>query len=132
MILDLVLAAGVHWSLFSSLSVIFEDYSLLWNVLAAVLGGLFIALIIIVTKGKGMGGGDLKLVVLMGLLLGVQKLIIAMYIAVITGSIIGVIWGAIKGKIIGFKIPFALFLSTGFIAAFLWGEALWGRFWGSF
>lgn len=127
-ILDLILAVGMHLDLFTSLLAIFENFNILWNVVTAVLGSLFIAFIIILTQGKGMGGGDLKLVFLMGLLLGVKKFIIAMYIAVILGSIVGVLWGFYKRKIRGLKIPFALFLSMGAILAFLWGEEIWSLF----
>jgi prepilin signal peptidase PulO-like enzyme (type II secretory pathway) len=71
-----------------------------------------------------MGGGDLKLMVLMGLLLGPAKLFVAAYSAVILGSVAGVIWGIRKGKIKGLKIPFALFLSIGTVIAIVWGERI--------
>ena len=77
-----------------------------------------------------MGGGDLKLLVFMGLFLGWKKLILAFYIAVILGSIIGLIWGMKVGKVKGLKVPFALFLSVGAIIAFLCGDGVWRVLWG--
>ena len=130
--LDLILAVTMHLSPSHGVLVFFEDFHLLWNITAGVLGGLFIISIIVITKGKGMGGGDLKLVILMGLLLGPKKFIIAMYIAVISGSVGGVIWGLYKGKLKGLRIPFGLFLSFGAIIAFLIGMEVWRLFFGSF
>ncbi|MBU0975951.1 MAG: prepilin peptidase [Patescibacteria group bacterium] len=129
LLFNILIAAGMHLDLFPAVSSLLQDFSILWNVLFALLGALFIASIIIVTKGKGMGGGDLKLVFLMGLVLGWQKLIFAIYAAVILGAIAGLIWGALKGKIKGLKIPFGLFLSIGTIISFLVGDVVWEWFW---
>ncbi len=101
---------------------LWSSYSLLWNIVSGVSGGAFIALIIFLTKGKGMGGGDLKLVVYMGLILGLKGLIVAFYIAVISGSIIGILWGIKKKRLKGLKLPFALFLSFGAIISFFYAD----------
>lgn len=122
---NIILAVTMHFDICPICYTLFEDYSLLWNIAGGVAGSLFIALIIIVTKGEGMGGGDLKLVCLMGLILGVKKLIIAMYLAVLLGSVLGIIWGIKKGKIRGLKLPFALFLSIGTVISFLYGMDIW-------
>ncbi|MDD3647997.1 MAG: prepilin peptidase [Candidatus Dojkabacteria bacterium] len=126
---NMIVAAVMHLNLFSSVWLIIGEFSILWNILSAILGALFIAAIIIVTKGKGMGGGDMKLVFLMGLILGWKNLIFAMYAAVILGSVGGLMWGAFAGRIKGLKIPFGLFLSLGTIIAFLFGEDVWEWFW---
>ena len=99
---------------------IWGDFNLLWNIVSGALGGVFIALLIYITKGKGMGGGDLKLLVYMGLILGVKRLLVAFYAAIILGSILGIAYGMYKGKIKGLRLPFALFLSIGFIISFFW------------
>ncbi|MBN2015740.1 prepilin peptidase [Candidatus Dojkabacteria bacterium] len=124
----LFVALGMHFKPHLDVFLVFEDVSLVWNFVAALIGGSFIALLIIITRGKGMGGGDLKLLVFMGLILGLKKLVIAFYIAIITGSILGISWGALKGKIRGLKLPFALFLSLGSIIAFLWGSDIYWWF----
>ena len=101
MILPLILYASIY-NLFLAVIMhlypstiffhIWGDFNLLWDTVSGVGGGLFIAFIIFITKGKGMGGGDLKLVVYMGLILGLTRLIVAFYIAVISGSILGILW----------------------------------------
>jgi leader peptidase (prepilin peptidase)/N-methyltransferase len=125
---NIILTAVMHLNICPICHTFFEDYNILWNIAGGLAGSLFIALIIIVTKGKGMGGGDLKLVFLMGLILGVKKLIIALYLAVLLGSVLGIIWGIKKGKIRGLKLPFALFLSIGTIISLMYGMDLWNWF----
>ena len=128
---NIFLAVTMHLNPDLLLFDMFPDYSFLWNIASALLGGLFFALIILFTKGKGMGGGDLKLIVLMGLILGPQKLIIAFYISVIVGSIVGILWGVSKGKLKGLKIPFGLFLSIGAVISFLYGNEIWNILFGT-
>lgn len=101
---------------------IWGGHNLVHSLLAGFLGGLFIFMLIVFTKGKGMGGGDLKLIVFMGLLLGLGKFLVAFFIAVLTGSIAGIAWGAYKRKIKGQVLPFALFLSLGAVLAIFVGE----------
>lgn len=122
--LNVIFTVGMQRTQNSPFFDIWPSISISWNVLSGLVGGGFIASIILLTRGKGMGGGDLKLVVLMGLLLGPKGLFVAMYSAVILGSVAGVLWGLKKGKIKGLKVPFALFLSIGTIVAFIWGERI--------
>lgn len=98
--------------------------SLTGGIIAAASLGLFFGLIIILTKGKGMGGGDLKLGIFMGLALGFSLSMLALMISFITGSIVGILLVALKKKKINQTIPFGPFLSLGGIAAVLFGSKL--------
>jgi len=132
LVINLLIAAAMHFYPDIHRESLIISTNVAWNMLAGFMGAVFIAFIIIITKGKGMGGGDLKLVAVMGLLLGMKNLIIALYIAVILGSIGGILWGLHKGRIKGLTIPFGLFLSIGSILSFLLGEVLWDYFFGGF
>lgn len=81
---------------------------------------LFFFLIILTTKGRGMGVGDLKLAILLGLFLGFPKIFFALYMAFLTGAVVGIIlilWR--KKKLRGSTIPFGPFLILGtFISLF--------------
>ena len=79
----------------------------------AFLGGLHL-----ITKGKGMGLGDVKLALFMGLLLGGRGLIIAFYVAFIAGAIVGVVMLAFNKKKLKSPIPFGPFLFLGVLVAF--------------
>ncbi|MDP4009407.1 MAG: prepilin peptidase [Candidatus Shapirobacteria bacterium] len=59
------------------------------NVLAGAGAGAFLGLLYLVTKGRGMGMGDVKLAVFMGLFLSYPKIILAFYIAFVVGAVVG-------------------------------------------
>ncbi len=79
------------------------------NIIFAIIGGVFFGLIILLTKGRGMGMGDMKFGILMGLILG-GKLIAALYLAFVSGAIIGVLLILLKKKSLKSKLPFGPFL----------------------
>jgi prepilin signal peptidase PulO-like enzyme (type II secretory pathway) len=85
---------------------------------------LFLFLIWAVTRGRGMGLGDVKLAFLMGLVLGFPKVVVAFYLAFLTGAIIGVILILVKKARFGQKIAFGPFLAAATVVTFLWGEKI--------
>jgi len=92
--------------------------------------GLFLALVAL-TRGKGMGMGDVKLVALMGLVLGWPKILVALYLAFLTGAIVGVILILLGKKRFGEHIPFGPFLTTATWIGLLWGGQIlaWSQAW---
>jgi len=80
------------------------------NIIFAIIGGVFFGLIILLTKGRGMGMGDMKFGVLMGLILG-SKLIMALYLAFVFGAIVGILLIFLKKKSLKSKLPFGPFLA---------------------
>jgi len=98
---------------------------LLFNFLpAAFTAGIFFLMIFLISRGKWLGFGDVKLVFLMGLLLGFPNILVALFLAFFFGAIIGIgliIFGKKKLKS---EIPFGPFLITGTFIAMLWGEEL--------
>lgn len=84
----------------------------------------FLFLIYIVTKGRGMGFGDVKFAFLMGLVLSWPKIVIAFYFAFLTGALIGVILILGKKAKFGQKVAFGPFLVFSTLVAFLWGERI--------
>jgi len=57
--------------------------------LSAIGSSLFLLILNLITRGKGMGWGDVKLAVFMGLFFGWPKILVAMYVA----FIVGLLWG---------------------------------------
>lgn len=76
-------------------------------------------LIVLLTRGRGMGLGDVKYAAFMGLLLGFPGTVYALYIAFLTGAFASVI--LIVGKKRKWKqtIPFGPFLVVGTVATLL-------------
>lgn len=91
---------------------------------AALLLIIFFGGIIFLTKGRGMGGGDLKLGIFMGLVLGFPNILVALMISFVTGSLIGVVLLIARKKHFGQTIPFGPFLTLGGITAIFWGDKI--------
>jgi len=79
---------------------------------AAVMSPLL--LVFLITKGRGMGFGDVKLAFVMGLILGLMSGFLALYIGFVVGGLVGgILLLAKKGKR-KTKIAFGPFLILGF------------------
>lgn len=96
------------------------SYGLLTGVL---IGGFFFSLII-VTRGKGMGGGDVKLGAFMGLMLGFPSALLALILSFLTGAIFSVALIITGKKHFGQTIPFGPFLVLGSLIALFWGNQI--------
>lgn len=100
-------------------------YSNLTNyLLSALFASAFFWGIIFLTKGKGMGMGDAKFAVFMGLFLGFPDILVALFFAFSIGAIIGIMLMAFKKKKLKSEIPFGPFLIIGTAIAFLWGSPI--------
>ncbi len=93
-------------------------------IFAAFIASFFFYSIIILTKGKGMGGGDVKLAFLMGLFLGWPVILLSIFLSFIFGSIIGIYLILIGKKKMGSMIPFGPFLIIGTFVGLFWGERI--------
>ena len=82
----------------------------------------FLLLLWLLTKGKGIGDGDIKLMAATGLLLGWKLNIIAFIMGCIIGSVVHLIRMAVKK--VGRKLAFGPYLSMGLFIAMIWGEQL--------
>lgn len=94
------------------------------GIIMAIVLGLFFFTLILVTRGRGMGGGDFKLGIFMGLVLGFPNAILALLLSFLTGSIVGVILLMMRMRKLGQTIPFGPFLSLGSIIAVFWGDKI--------
>jgi prepilin signal peptidase PulO-like enzyme (type II secretory pathway) len=94
------------------------------TVLAVIISAGFFFVIWLVSKGKWMGFGDVKLAVLMGLLLGLPNVLVALFLAFFFGAIIGVILMVLEKKNLKSEIPFGPFLIAGTFLALFWGPQI--------
>ena len=83
--------------------------------------GLFL-LIYLITKGRGIGGGDIKLMAAAGLLLGWQKILLSLMIGSIAGSVIHLTLMKLKNK--ERVLAFGPYLAFGIFIAMLYGNEL--------
>lgn len=110
----------------SFLGVVFDEPNIVPYLLSAVGAAGFLGLLYLITKGKGMGFGDVKLAIFMGLFLGFPKIIVAMYIAFVVGAIFGLIGMVFKKMTKKTKISFGPFLILGTLIAWIWGNQIIG------
>ncbi|MDO5292141.1 MAG: prepilin peptidase [bacterium] len=82
----------------------------------------FIGILILATKGRGMGGGDLKLMAAVGLLLGWKLAILAFFLGCVFGSILHIM--RMKITKADHVLAFGPYLSMGILVSMLYGEQL--------
>ncbi len=82
----------------------------------------FLYLLFLLTKGRGIGGGDIKLMAVSGLMLGWKCNILALAIGCIVGSIIHIIRMKVSKQ--DHVLALGPYLSVGIMIAALWGDFL--------
>jgi len=98
--------------------------TILSAVIGAAVAGVFFAALIAVTRGKGMGMGDLKLAIPLGLLFGWPGIVLVLIAAFVIGAVFGVaVIVAGKNTMKG-TVPFGPFLALGAATAFFWGPQI--------
>jgi leader peptidase (prepilin peptidase)/N-methyltransferase len=83
---------------------------------------LFLYLIVVLSKGRAMGGGDVKLMFAAGLLLGWQNTILAFVLGCILASVIHTARMKISGE--DHVLAFGPYLSAGIWIAMMWGQSM--------
>jgi leader peptidase (prepilin peptidase)/N-methyltransferase len=78
----------------------------------------------LITHKEGMGGGDIKLLGMIGAFLGWKGVIFTIFAASLTGTLVGIIVMLQKGKNLKFAIPFGPFLSIGAMSYVFFGEGV--------
>lgn len=97
--------------------------STLFTSLAAGFGAaLFLLLVHLATRGRGMGLGDVKFAVFAGTLLGWPMMPVWLFTAFLTGAFVGTILVLAKKVSFGKQIAFGPFLVISLIIVFIWGE----------
>lgn len=82
----------------------------------------FLMILFLATSGRGIGGGDIKLMACAGLFLGWEKIIFALVAGCIAGSIIHIFLMIFLKK--GRELAFGPYLAFGIFLSFLYGEEL--------
>lgn len=90
---------------------------------AVVLGGFFLSQWVI-SHGTWIGGGDIRLGILMGLILGLYQGILALMFAYILGAVFSVILLLSRRATLHSPIPLGTFLSVSTIGMMFFGEEL--------
>ncbi|HTM68424.1 MAG TPA: prepilin peptidase [Candidatus Binatia bacterium] len=92
--------------------------------LGLAIGGGFFWLQHAISKGKWIGGGDIHLGALMGIMLGWPRILVALFLGYVSGAIVGAALLARKKSSWKSQIPFGTFLAAASIVSLLWGDRI--------
>ena len=123
---DVISLPGIGVGLLASLMV--PQITFFNSLLGILLGGgsLFLVATLYqwLFKREGMGGGDVKLLAMIGAFMGWKAVILTILLSSLIGSITGIIMMVLKGKDFKYAIPFGPFLSLGAVIALFYGSSL--------
>jgi len=95
------------------------------SLLGILLGGGILYLVALVyellAKREGMGGGDIKLLAMIGAFLGWQSIFPIVLLSSFIGTLVGVPWVLLKKMDARFVIPFGPFLASAALIYLFWG-----------
>ncbi len=91
---------------------------------ALAFGSIFFGMIIYITRGRGMGMGDLKLIAALGFLLGWPDIAFTTLASFIIGGIVGVVLMLRNQKTMKDALPFGPFIVLGVLTTIFFGESL--------
>ncbi|MFA6307170.1 MAG: prepilin peptidase [Patescibacteria group bacterium] len=97
----------------------------LWNLLiSGIIGGSFFLIQFVISQGKWIGGGDIRLGLLIGLSLGWPGALVAIIISYFIGSIVGLGMILTGKKQWGSEVPLGVFLAAGAIITLFYQEQI--------
>lgn len=98
------------------------------SLLGIIAGGGILLLIIkayfLLTKKEGMGGGDVKLLAMIGAFLGYKSIFFVIFISSMIGTVVGIPLMLLKSKKSGYAIPFGPFLSVAAVIYIYFGKSI--------
>ena len=107
----------------------FRDNIWFNHALAAFIGVFLFSLIVVLSRGRAMGMGDVKLIGALGILFGWPDVLLIIFFSFVLGSIVGLYLMAKKKKTLKDVVPFGPFIVLGALVVFFLGsEILEGYF----
>ena len=96
----------------------------LMSALVGLLGGSGLLLLMALIYPGGMGGGDIKMIAMLGAFLGWKKVFLTIFLGSLIGSIIGIGLIVIKKQSRKTKIPFGPYLAAGAVLSIFFGNII--------
>lgn len=104
-----------------------------WSIISAIAVIAFFLFQYLITKGKGIGEGDIWLGGALAFLLPIyQELIIAILLAYFIGSLVGIFFIVLRKKKWQSKMPLGTFLVIGSIISLFFADFIWQAYWNFF
>jgi leader peptidase (prepilin peptidase)/N-methyltransferase len=99
------------------------------SILGLLIGGGLFYLIAVISRG-GMGGGDIKLIAMIGAFLGWKPILLTIFLGSLLGSVFGVAFMVFRGMHRKTPIPFGPYLVAGAVISIFFGNELIGWYGG--
>lgn len=93
-------------------------------IIGASVGAGFFFLQYAVSKGRWIGGGDIRLGLFMGIILGWPMILVVLFLAYVGGTLFVLPFLALGKKQLASKIPFGTYLSVATVVVMFWGETV--------
>ncbi len=106
----------------SIFSLVFNWHSVPNLFIGAAIGGGFFILQYLLSKGRWIGGGDIRLGILMGVILGPRLVVLAIFLAYMIGAVVSLILILLKRKKISDSTSFGTYLTLATVVVMLWGK----------
>jgi leader peptidase (prepilin peptidase)/N-methyltransferase len=110
-----------------AVAVLFMDITLFEAALGLLIGGGSLYLVAflyeLITKREGMGGGDIKLLAMLGAFWGWKSLLFILLLSSFSGAFVGICLMILKGKNMKYAVPFGPFLSLAGVVYIFLGDA---------
>lgn len=100
--------------------------------LAMLFGAGFFWLQYVVSHGRWIGGGDIRLGAYLGALLAWPQVMTALFLAYVGGSIVSIMLLSLNKKGIKDKVPFGTFLTAAAFLTLLYGQTIIDWYWSLF
>jgi prepilin signal peptidase PulO-like enzyme (type II secretory pathway) len=129
-IFETIFAAGYlgpdHQSFFGGYAIFFGTYDHIWisHFAGAAFGLGFFGLLVILTRGKGMGIGDVKFGLPLGFLFGWPDTLFLVALAFVIGAVVGVVSIALGKKTMKGALPFGPFLAVAAFVVLFYGHSI--------
>jgi prepilin signal peptidase PulO-like enzyme (type II secretory pathway) len=92
-------------------------------VLGALLGSGVFLVIAVLSRG-GMGGGDIKLMAMIGAFLGWQAVLVTIFLGAVSMAVVGLVLRLLRRLGPQELVPFGPFLALRALLAMVWGEPI--------
>jgi prepilin signal peptidase PulO-like enzyme (type II secretory pathway) len=92
--------------------------------LGMAIGGGFFLLQYLVSRGRWVGGGDIRIGLMMGAWLGWPQILVALFFSYIIGATVAIPLLIFKRKNFKSEIPFGTFLAVGTFISLFWGTQI--------
>lgn len=90
-------------------------------------GGLFLlmaVLSVVILQREGMGGGDIKLIAMIGAFLGWHAVLVTILLGAVLGALVGIILLLVRRQGRKEPLPFGPFLAIGAFLSMIWGDTI--------